>query len=194
MKKVSQRSVARMLKAGKPLAGLLVGLSSTLGAAAERESPGLLSVLTTASEHEWPMAVSMTIKKANCDEAADMFVAAALSGASRIQMGAMMAEGRGREHLDLMLTREEWERVKASIRELPDAHVPYSFCDEFICACRTQPEDFLRKWSDPHHKPCPAGRDFGVVGPNGKFRACLHTVEEITGSVGRMTPGGLCVF
>ena len=26
-----------------------------------------------------------------------MFVAAALSGASRIQMGAMMAEGRGRE-------------------------------------------------------------------------------------------------
>ena len=37
-------------------------------------------------------------------------------------MGAMMAEGRGREHLDLMLTREEWERVKASIRELPDAH------------------------------------------------------------------------
>ncbi len=154
----------------------------------------LLSVLTTASEHEWPMAVSMTITKANCDEAADMFVAAALSGASRIQMGAMMAEGRGREHLDLMLTREEWERVKASIRELPDAHVPYSFCDEFICACRTQPEDFLRKWSDPHHKPCPAGRDFGVVGPNGKFRACLHTVEEITGSIGRMTPGGLCVF
>ena len=97
VKKVSQRSVARMLKAGKPLAGLLVGLSSTLGAAAERESPGLLSVLTTASEHEWPMAVSMTITKANCDEAADMFVAAALSGASRIQMGAMMAEGRGRE-------------------------------------------------------------------------------------------------
>ena len=154
----------------------------------------LLSVLTTASEHEWPMAVSMTITKANCDEAADMFVAAALSGASRIQMGAMMAEGRGREHLDLMLTREEWERVKASIRELPDAHVPYSFCDEFICACRTQPEDFLRKWSDPHHKPCPAGRDFGVVGPTGKFRACLHTVEEITCSIGRMTPGGLCVF
>ena len=137
----------------------------------------LLSVLTTAAEREWSMAVSMTITKANLDEAADMFVAAALSGASRIQMGAMMAEGRGREHLDLMLTREEWERVKASIRELPDAHVPYSFCDEFICACRTQPEDFLRKWSDPHHKPCPAGRDFGVVGPNGKFRACLHTVE-----------------
>ena len=40
VRKVSQRSVARMLKAGKPLAGLLVGLSSTLGAA-ERELSGL---------------------------------------------------------------------------------------------------------------------------------------------------------
>ncbi|MGN0844355.1 MAG: radical SAM protein [Kiritimatiellia bacterium] len=139
----------------------------------------LLSILATASEREWPMAVSMTITKANRDEAADMFVAAALSGASRIQIGAMMAEGRGREHLDLMLTRAEWELVKASIRELPDARVPYSFCEEFICACRTQPEAFLRKWSDSNHKPCPAGRAFGVVGPNGKFRACLHTVEEI---------------
>lgn len=199
MKKVSQRSVARMLKAGKPLAGLLVGLSSTLGAAAERESPspalmGAQRPLVTATNKvsevrerpirgriappvratemppavpegfyrvaygdtltkiakkfgttvgdlkrlngfddvranalkageviriapdpkprqcpppkpapeskppapnnsanetddsiimgEWPMAVSMTITKANCDEAADMFVAAALSGAS----------------------------------------------------------------------------------------------------------------
>ena len=40
VKKVSQRSVARMLKAGKPLVGLLVGMSSTLGVAAERASPG----------------------------------------------------------------------------------------------------------------------------------------------------------
>lgn len=40
MRKVSQRSVARILKAGKPLAGLFVGLSSTLGAA-ERELSGL---------------------------------------------------------------------------------------------------------------------------------------------------------
>lgn len=139
----------------------------------------LLSVLALASEREWPMEVSITITKANQDEAADIFVAAALSGASRIQIGAMMAEGRGREHLDLMLTREEWEQVKTSIRELPDAHVPYSFCDEFICMCRKQPKAFLRKWSDSNHKPCPAGRDFGVVGPNGTFRACLHTVEEI---------------
>lgn len=40
-RKVSQRSIARMLKTGKPLAGLLVGLSSTLATAAEREVPGL---------------------------------------------------------------------------------------------------------------------------------------------------------
>ena len=25
-----------------------------------------------------------------------------------------------------------------------------------------------------NHRPCPAGKAFGVVGPNGRFRACLH--------------------
>ncbi|MGN0844354.1 MAG: LysM peptidoglycan-binding domain-containing protein [Kiritimatiellia bacterium] len=40
MKIVSQRSIAKMLKTGKPLAGLLVGLSYTLATAAEREMPG----------------------------------------------------------------------------------------------------------------------------------------------------------
>lgn len=137
----------------------------------------LLAVLSLAAELKWPMSVSMTITKANLGEATDMFVAAALSGASRIQMGAMMAEGRGREHLDLMLTRQEWEGVKASVRGLPDAHVPYSFCEEFICECRDQPQSFREKWSEPNHRPCPAGKAFGVVGPNGRFRACLHAVE-----------------
>ena len=136
-----------------------------------------LAVLSLAAELKWPLSVSMTITKANLGEATDMFVAAALSGASRIQMGAMMAEGRGREHLDLMLTRQEWEGVKASVRGLPDAHVPYSFCEEFICECRDQPQSFREKWSEPNHRPCPAGKAFGVVGPNGRFRACLHAVE-----------------
>lgn len=103
----------------------------------------LLSILATASEREWPMAVSMTITKANCDEAADMFVAAALSGASRIQMGAMMAEGRGRDCLDLMLTREEWGRVKMSIRELPDAHVPIRSATNSSACVATSPKLFF---------------------------------------------------
>jgi len=162
------------------LATSLQGLAS-YGAmtGTRRKYNRLLAVLARAAELKWPMSVSITVTKANRREATDLFLAAALAGASQIQLGAMMAEGRGREHLDLMLTRREWERVKAAIRALPDAHVPYAFCEEFICACRNQPAVFRRKWSDPNHTPCPAGRDFGVVGPNGRFRACLHTVQEI---------------
>ena len=47
----------------------------------------LLAVVARASELKWPIAVSMTVTKANFGEAADMFVAAALSGASTIQVG-----------------------------------------------------------------------------------------------------------
>ena len=69
-----------------------------------------------------------------------------------------------------MISREEWEEVKRRIRALPDAHVPYTFCDEFICACRADtPKRLLDKWGDKNRKPCPAGKTFGVIGPNGLY-------------------------
>ena len=110
-------------------------------------------------------------------EAADIFAAAALSGAKSIQLGPMMAGGRARTRPDLMITRGAWESVKESIRSLPDGRVPYTFCDEFICECRTDLPDALReKWRDPNHKPCPAGREFGTIGPSGRYRNCLHSL------------------
>ncbi len=107
-----------------------------------------------------------------------MFAAAALSGASLIQLGAMMAEGRGKRHLDLMISRAEWEAVKDEIRKLPNVGVPYSFADEFICTCRDQPSELLSAWADPKAKRCPAGRSFGVVGPDGTYRICLHALPK----------------
>lgn len=139
-----------------------------------------LALIARAAELKWPFAVSITVTKANRNEISDIYAAAALSGASVILVAAMMAEGRGRDHLDLMLTRREWESVKKEIRALPNAGVPYSFTDEFICACRDQPRSFLRRFADPNHQPCPAGRAFGVIGPNGTFRDCLHTVSSCT--------------
>ena len=136
-----------------------------------------LEWIARASELHWPMSVSLTATRANRHEFADMFCAVVLSGAQNIQLGAMMPEGRGRENLELALTRPEWEKLKAEIRALPDQGVPYGFCDELICECRPQPEDILRKFRDPVHVPCKAGREFGVIGPNGKFRKCLHTVD-----------------
>jgi len=139
----------------------------------------LLAVIAKASELKWPMAVSMTITKANLGEAADMFVAAAISGASAIQVGPVILGGRVALNQSLMLSCDAWEDVKRHIRALPDAHVPYTFCDEFICSCRADtPKPLLDKWEDRNRAPCPAGRSFGAVGPNGLYRTCLHTLPN----------------
>ena len=160
------------------LATSLQGLA-TYGAmtGTRRSYRRLLAVVARAAELKWPMSVSMTITKANAHEAADMFAAAALSGAKAIQVGPMMLGGRAMSHPELMISRDEWESVKARIRALPDARVPYTFCEEFICACRPDtPRQLLDEWSDKNRKPCPAGKSFGVVGPNGLYRTCLHSL------------------
>ena len=106
-------------------------------------------------------------------------IAAALSGASTIQAGPVILGGRAASRRELMISREEWEEVKRRIRALPDAHVPYTFCDEFICACRADtPKRLLDKWGDKNRKPCPAGKTFGVIGPNGLYRTCLHSLPK----------------
>lgn len=119
------------------------------------------------------------LPKANFGEAADMFVAAALSGASTIQVGPVILGGRAAANQALMISRDEWEEVKRRIRSLPDAHVPYTFCDEFICSCRADtPKPLLEKWEEKNRKPCPAGKSFGVIGPNGLYRTCLHSLPQ----------------
>ena len=165
------------------LATSLQGLA-TYGAmtGTRRSYKRLLAVIAKASELKWPMAVSMTIAKANLGEAADMFVAAALSGASAIQIGPVILGGRVAVNQSLMLSRGEWEDVKRHIRALPDAHVPYTFCDEFICSCRADtPRPLLDKWEDGNRAPCQAGKSFGVIGPNGLYRTCLHTLPNGVG-------------
>ena len=108
-----------------------------------------------------------------------MFAAAALSGASTIQAGPVILGGRAASCQELMISREEWEEVKRRIRALPDAHVPYTFCDEFICECRADtPKRLIEKWGGKDRKPCPAGKTFGVIGPNGLYRTCLHSLPK----------------
>ena len=165
------------------LATSLQGLA-TYGAltGTRRSYKRLLSVIAKASELKWPMAVSMTITKANLGEASNMFVAAALSGASAIQIGPVILGGRVALNQSSMLPRGEWEDVKRRIRALPDAHVPYTFCDEFICSCRADtPKPLIDKWEDRNRAPCQAGKSFGVIGPNGLYRTCLHTLPNGVG-------------
>ena len=128
--------------------------------------------------HEFPKLAGPELDTDGWKDVLDRFAAAALSGASLIQLGAMMAEGRGKRHLDLMISRAEWEAVKDEIRKLPNVGVPYSFADEFICTCRDQPSELLSAWADLKAKRCPAGRSFGVVGPDGTYRICLHALPK----------------
>ena len=133
--------------------------------------------------HEYPALAKPELDAAgwtaNLGEAADMFVAAALSGASTIQVGPVILGGRAAANQELMISCDEWEEVKQRIRALPDAHVPYSFCDEFICSCRADtPKPLLEKWEGKDRKPCPAGKSFGVLGPNGLYRTCLHSLPK----------------
>jgi len=176
--RLDEKLIRRFKRMSVHLATSLQGLA-TYGAMTGtlRSYKRLLAVVARAAELKWPLAVSMTVTKANFDEASDMFVATALSGASTIQVGPVILGGRAASHQELMISREEWEEVKRRIRALPDAHVPYTFCDEFICACRADtPKRLLDTWGDKNRKPCPAGKAFGVIGPNGLYRTCLHSI------------------
>ncbi len=184
--RLDEALIVRFRRRRVQLATSLQGLATYGGMTGTRRSyRRLLTVIARAAELKWPMSVSMTITKANAHEAADMFAAAALSGAKAIQVGPMMLGGRAMSHSELMLSRDEWESVKARIRALPDARVPYTFCEEFICACRPDtPRKLLDEWGDKNRKPCPAGKSFGVVGPNGLYRTCLHTLIDFCGDCG----------
>lgn len=168
-----RRFKRRRIRLSTSLQGL-----STYGAmtGTRRTCHRLLSLIARASEMKWPISVSITVTKANLHEAADIFAAAAISGAAAIQIGPVLFGGRAASRPELMISRSEWNAVKESIRSLPDVGVPFSFCNEFFCECRADaPAPVLRRtWRDPDATPCPAGRDFCAIGPAGRYRACLH--------------------
>ena len=136
-----------------------------------------LEAIERAREVGWPMGVGITLARPNVGEAADLASAAFLAGASAVQMGPAMWEGRMKGRPDWMLTAEEWSAAKAAVRAaLPEGR-RVAFADEFFCACREQPEMARERWPSPS-AGCPAGHAFGVLGVTGKFRKCLHTIEE----------------
>lgn len=136
-----------------------------------------LEAVARAAELGWPMGVGITVARPNLPEAADAVAAAVLAGAAAVQAGAVMWEGRMKGRAEWMLTAEEWAAAKESIRKVPCGKTRVVFADEFFCACREQPGDPGARWPSPEGG-CPAGKTFGTIGPTGKFRKCLHAVEE----------------
>ena len=139
--RLDEKLIRRFKRMRVHLATSLQGLA-TYGAmtGTPRSYKRLLAVVARAAELKWPIAVSMTVTKANIHEAEDMFVAAALSGASTIQVGPVILGGRAAANQELMISRDEWE--------------------------------------EKNRKPCPAGKSFGVIGPNGLYRTCLHSLPR----------------
>jgi len=133
-----------------------------------------LELILLGHQEEWPVPVSITVTKENRPEIRDIFAAAALCGAGFIQLGPMMPEGRGRNHLEWVLSRTEWESVKEEIRNMRNCGVPYVFCDEMICTCRSHSPEITGLFPDSGDNPCEAGKRFGVIGPDGRYRKCLH--------------------
>ena len=139
----------------------------------EVEDPG------RAAELGWPVDVSISVSKINLDEIADVYAAAVLSQAKCIQINPTMVEGKMRKHPELALTPVEWENVKKNIQAIPNGGVPRCFSDEILCHCRFQSTTLQQVFGTPSTRLCPAGRSFGVIGPSGLFRKCLHTVKNL---------------
>ena len=75
-----------------------------------------LEAIERAREVEWPMGVGIPLARPNAGEAADLVAAVLLAGAPVVLVGPAMFEGRMREHPEWMLSAEEWETAKASVR------------------------------------------------------------------------------
>ena len=138
----------------------------------------LLANVRYAKNNDWQMAVGITATQQNKYEICDMFAAAAEAGACTIQVGAMMPQGRGKQHLELTLSRNEWDGIKNQIRNMPNCGVPYSFCDEMICECRKHSKEIFNLFHNPDKTVCRAGKDYGVISPSGFYRKCFHFYEE----------------
>lgn len=137
-----------------------------------------LELISLGHQENWPIAVSIVVTKMNLGEIRDVFAAAALCGASYIQLGPMMPEGRGANHPELLLSYEEWESAKEVIRNMKDFGISYVFCDEMICSCRSRNPEINAQFHIPKNSPCEAGKAFGVIGPDGKYRKCIHAVPS----------------
>ena len=136
-----------------------------------------LEFIGRAAELKWPVSVGVSITSRNLHEACDMVAAVAVAGAGVIQVSPMMAEGRGRARIDLMLSRKEWRHLKMKIKAMPTGDIPVVFCDEMFCDCRRQPSALRRAYVQRNRTECPAGRLFAVFGPDGRLRRCLHTLD-----------------
>ena len=138
----------------------------------------ILELLMRAAELRHPCGVSVTVTRQNLFEVEDIYSAAALCGASTVQINAMMFAGRAENRADLAVPPEEWRALKERMEKIIRDGVPVAWGEEISCVCEHPPEE-RAEWLLAAPSPCPAGKRFGVFGPDGYFRNCLHTKEKL---------------
>ncbi|MBO7434678.1 radical SAM protein [bacterium] len=160
------------------LATSLPGLASYGTMTGTNHSPWpVLEAIERAAELDWPMTVGIPLARPNLSEATDLVAAAAFAGASVVQVGPAMWEGRMRRNTAWMLNESEWKTAKAALQVQPKLSQRVVCSEEFFCTCRTPPGQTPVPWPESA-AGCPAGQEFGVLGVSGRYRICLHATEE----------------
>lgn len=122
------------------------------------------------------LLIGITVTKVNLFEVEDMISLADRLGATVIQVGVVMVEGRAKDHHELWLTYPEIcslaNRLE-SVRKKIDAKL--IVVQELRCHCR--PDSVLPDDIPPGYQeaPCNIDKTLFVIGPDGRQRRCVHT-------------------
>jgi MoaA/NifB/PqqE/SkfB family radical SAM enzyme len=92
-------------------------------------------------------------------------------GASAIQIGPCMPEGRALYHSDLCLSDRQFKRLTNTVNKLNYAlKIPVFYSFEQACACFDRNGNSIPNGTTD----CQAGKTFFAIGPAGGIRKCLH--------------------
>ncbi len=150
----------------------------------KHSAKSFLKVLQSSIKLEWSLSVSITVTQVNAHEIIEMVKMLNDMRVRQIQVGPMMAAGRGLGHLGLMLSVNEWKILQRKIEELPHIVVPIVYGGEFACSCRSDLPVYIKEtWCQPKNFKCNAGKDYGVIGPDGNYRKCLYMMPQNVGDV-----------
>lgn len=136
------------------------------------------SACRRVSETKAGLSIGITITKVNMRETEALLRYADTLGPLVIQIGALMIEGRAKEHPELWMTYEEivsvHERIEAC-RSMLKANLVV--VNELYCSCRTDAVKPLGMPQDFVQEDCVAGQEYVVFGPDGCRRKCMHTFK-----------------
>ncbi|MCQ2379601.1 MAG: radical SAM protein [Victivallaceae bacterium] len=139
----------------------------------------ILESIRQAAKSKWAMSVRITGNRTNAFEAVETVLAAAEAGAGAVMVEPAMLCGRAANTPELALERGEWNEIRREVEKLklPRRMKP-NFCDELVCECRDMPRAMRARYGVKDFS-CTCGTLFGAVGPDGRYRRCIHLKDAL---------------